>query len=282
MKYAARTVRWTLVTVLFGAAWQQRAAAASDVEPAILIIGASYANGATPFNDAMDAPLGGICVNFGQYLSVGNAIVRDGRLAGFVINEAEAGATTFDRLACSSVGCGPAAWHGYDVQLRKALSRVAVPDPEQPGHTLRYNADHVIVSMPNDCLHADAFGVPQELAIPCNEAELDEVITRLIAVGAVALAHGITPVFEAYPDWPSLDFERVRQMFGVAWTIDEVSYTYLRSQHLTRIANELYGSVVVDPWHDFVHIGDGLHPSPETALKAGRELVLTILTDRNR
>lgn len=282
MKHIERTVLATLVAVELSTAWLRGAAAAVDPEPAILIIGASFANGVTPFNDAMDAPLGGICVNFGRYLSIGSAVVRDPRLAGFVINEAEAGATTFDRDACSTVGCGPAGWHGYSTQLYKALARVAVPDPEQPGRTLRYDADHVIISMPNDCLHADAFGVPQEFAMPCNEPELDAVVTRLIAVGAVALDHGITPVFEVYPDWTSLDFERFRQLFGVAWTIDETGYTYLRSQHLTRITNELSGSVVVDPWRNFVHLGDGLHPSPETATTAARELVQVILTNRGQ
>ncbi len=251
--------------------------ATQSEEPAILIIGASYANGATPFNDSSSAPLGGMAVNFGRYLSVGNAIVRDPRLAGFVFNEAEAGATTFDRPACTGNRCGPMGWHGYDTQLKRAMARVS--ERREDGG-IRYHADHVIISMANDCLHADAMGVPQSQAKPCSTSELDAVIGRLISVGRTASTHGIAPVFEVYPAWSDLDLALTKRLFQLTWTIDESSYTYLRDQHRTRIPNELPGSLVVNPWRNFQHIGDGLHPSPTTANTAGSLLVKAINSHR--
>lgn len=249
-------------------------------DPAILIIGASYANASTPFNDALDAPLAGISVNAGRYLAVGNAVVRDVRTQGFVINEAEAGATTFSRLACGPGGCGPSGWHGYDTQLAKAMARVAVRDPADPSRVASYNSDSVIISTPNDCMHSDAFGIPQSQTVPCGPSELDAVIDRLIAVGRTALANGITPVYEAYPAFSDLDLALTQELFGFVWMINETSFTYLRSRQQSRIRSELPGSLVVDPWENFQHIGDGLHPMPSTASTAGRILVSAILQHR--
>ena len=66
----------------------------------LLVIGASYGEGKTPFNNGL-APLGGISVGFGSYLSVGQALTRAPQLPGYVINEAQGGATTFARSYCA-------------------------------------------------------------------------------------------------------------------------------------------------------------------------------------
>jgi hypothetical protein len=249
-------------------------------EPAVLVIGASYANGSTPFDDALIAPLSGIGVNFGSYLSVGNALVRARQLAGFVINEGQSGATTFDRPACVFDTCGPHGWHGYMTQFGKALARVTIPDANHPGQVLGYNADHVLISIPNDCLHSEAFGIPQSESEPCDFEQLDDVISRLIEVGRVAISHGITPIFEAYPPWRKLDIGLMRSLFGFTWTIDRSSYEYLRDFYFDRVTYELPEALVVDPWIHFVHIGDGIHPSPATAMRAGREYATAIFEHR--
>ena len=82
-------------------------ASSGSAEQPILVIGASFANGSTPFNDNLEAPLGGIAVGFGSYLSLGDALIRNSTVSGFVINEAQAGATTFDRESCLPEVCGP-------------------------------------------------------------------------------------------------------------------------------------------------------------------------------
>lgn len=61
------------------------------LELPLLVIGASWAEGKTPFNNGI-APLGGTSVGFGSYLSLGQALTRENKLPGYVINEAEAGA----------------------------------------------------------------------------------------------------------------------------------------------------------------------------------------------
>ncbi|GAM09592.1 hypothetical protein OR1_01872 [Geobacter sp. OR-1] len=57
----------------------------------LLVIGASYENGKTPINDSLAAPFGGVAVNLGSYLSLGDALVRTESLNGMVINEAHGG-----------------------------------------------------------------------------------------------------------------------------------------------------------------------------------------------
>jgi len=68
----------------------------------LLLVGASYAEGKTPFNNGI-APLGGVAVGLGSYLSVGQALTRTPLLPGFVINEGQAGATTFARPYCGEL-----------------------------------------------------------------------------------------------------------------------------------------------------------------------------------
>ena len=63
--------RVLLVLIVSWACIQPLNAAAS--EPAILVIGASLSEAKVPFNDELQAPLGGISVALGSYLSLGNA-----------------------------------------------------------------------------------------------------------------------------------------------------------------------------------------------------------------
>lgn len=245
----------------------------------LLLIGASYAEGKTPFNNGL-APLGGISVGLGSYLSVGQALTRNPLLPGYVINEGQAGATTFGRSYCApgASSCGPATWDAYAVQLQKALARVAVP----PNFTT-YNAKYVVVMPPNDCLHADAFGVPQAMTQPCSAAQINQVADRLIAVGNQARAAGLTPVYATMPTYKQLDLPLFRSLYGLAWVIGEADYSTMRAVTSTRIRAEVPGAIVLDVWRDFVHIGDGIHPTPETARKAANIIAQSLLLmDRAR
>lgn len=253
----------------------QPAAPASPPASALplLVVGASYAEGKTPFNNGI-APLGGISVGFGSYLSVGQALTRVHTLPGYVINEAQAGATTFARSYCApgASTCGPATWDSYATQLQKALARVA-----QPPNFNTYNAKYVVILTANDCLHADAFGIPQASSQPCTLAQMNQVADRLIAVGNQARAAGLTPVYDVMAKYKQLDLPLFRSLYGLAWVIGEADYNTLRQVTSSRIRSEVPGAVVIDIWKDFTHIGDGIHPNPDTARKAAHIIAKELL-----
>jgi hypothetical protein len=230
----------------------------------LLVIGASYSEAKTPFNNGL-APVFGLSVNFGSYLSLGQALTRTSELPGFVINEAQAASTTFARLYCApgASSCGPAGWDSYETQLQHALARVALPPT-----FAQYNAKYVVITAGNDCLHSDAFGIPQSQTQPCSPAQMNEAVDRLIAVGNAALAKGLTPIYDIYPSYERLDLALFRTLYGLVWVIDEADFDTLRALSRDRIRAELPGAIVLDIWKDFVHIGDGIHPTPETTRKA--------------
>lgn len=240
----------------------------------LLVIGASYAEARTPFNNGL-APMGGAAVNLGRYLSLGDALKRQPLLPGYVINEGQAGATSFGRLYCppGAQVCGPAGWDGYGVQLQHALARVA-----QPPSFNTYEARYVLILSPNDCLHADAFGVPQTQSQPCSQAQMNQVADRLVAVGRQARAAGLTPIYDVMPAYEDLNLPLFRSLYGLAWVIGQSDYAALRSLVSSRIKSEVSGAIVLDVWKNFQHIGDGIHPTPETTRRAAfivaRELVL--------
>lgn len=239
----------------------------------LLVIGGSYAEGKTPFNNGT-APLGGISVGFGSYLSLGQALTRTEPLPGFVINEGQGGATTFARPFCApgAAACGPAGWDSYQTQLERALARVALP----PSFST-YNARYVVITTPNDCLHADSFGIPQAHAMPCTPAQLNAVADRLVAVGRLALSKGLTPVFDVHPRYHDLDLPLFRDTFGLAWVIGESDYRHLRELVRSRLRAELGGAVVLDIWQGFRHGGDGIHPDGATVRSAARAVVHELL-----
>jgi hypothetical protein len=96
----------------------------------------------TPLNNGV-AQLGGISVGFGAYLSLGHAPIRTDSLPGHPLNEGPGGATTFAR-------------------------RVVLP-PRLDS----YDAKYVVISTANDCLHADAFGIPQSIGLAWFITEAD-------------------------------------------------------------------------------------------------------------
>lgn len=232
----------------------------------LLVIGASYSDARTPFHDGI-APQGGRAVNYGSYLSLGAAITRNPQLPGYVINEAQAGAGTFQRLQCppGSATCSAAYWDSFMTELQLALKRVALP-------TGGYNAKYVMITISNDCLHAGAMGVPQPTSTQCSYSDMNDTVDRLIELGNFAISKGITPVFDVYPKYEDLDLNLFKTSSGVAWVIDEQGYNTLRDLVQSRLAAELPGAIQLDIWKNFTHIGDGLHPNPETAKKAAQVL----------
>lgn len=255
--------------------------AAQTLNPAILVIGASFENGVTPFNDNLEAPLGGISVGAGSYLSLGNALARTPLLDGFIINEAKAGATTFDRLSCNpGPGCGPAGWQGFNKQFEKALARVTIRNPADPSQVLFHNADYILIGTANDCLHSDAFGIPQSQSTRCTGEELNGYVDRLIAPGKTALSLGITPIYCPLPAYDEMDLPLMASLFGLSWILNEQEYNEMRDLISTRLKNELPGALIVNAWENYTHLGDGIHPSPKTAEQAAHRIAQAIKIDR--
>lgn len=234
----------------------------------LLLIGASYAEGKTPFNNGI-APLGGTSVGLGSYLSLGQALTRENRLPGYVINEAEAGATTFARHACPPTAstCGAASWSSYQTMLQRALARVAMPPTFS-----QYNARYVAIITANDCLHSGAAGIPQSQAQQCTQDDMNAVADRLIAVGQFAQSKGLVPIYDVMPAYNNLNLPLFQQLNGQVWVIGENDYNQLRDTLRSRLQTALPDALVVDIWRDFKHIGDGIHPDQKTARKAA-ELV---------
>ncbi len=241
----------------------------------ILVIGASLENSVTPIDDNLIGPWGGYAVNSGSYLSLGEALVRTKELNGFVINQAEAGATSFARLRCGWYGCMTLGWQGYDVQFQKALSRVAITNPQNPAQIVGYNADYIFIGFPNDCLHSGAMGIPQSQTAPCTVSELNDVIDRLKTVAENALALGITPIFDTIPQYNVLDLPYFRQRSNLIWAISEEDLDTYRDLHRTRIQNEIPEALLVDTWEGMENI-DGIHPTPESAERAAKRVAKAI------
>lgn len=240
-------------------------------EEPILVIGASYADGRTPFNDNVEAPLGGVTVGLGSYLSLGGALVRNRTLSGHVINEAQGGATTFDRQACNPICTPDINWQGYEKQLTKALARVTARDPST-GDVVSINAKYVVITFSNDCLHSDAFGIPQSQARQCSTADINDYADRLVSLGQRILDTGLTPVFLNPPSYNDLDLPLAHSLFGLEWMIEESVYEELFETRHARIAAELPGAVQLDAWKGFEHMGDGLHPNARSVKKAAKRI----------
>lgn len=245
---------------------------AAELDLPLLLIGASYAEGKTPFNNGI-APLGGTSVGLGSYLSLGQALTRENTLPGYVINEGEAGATTFARQACPPTAsrCVAAGWNSYQTMLQRALARVAMP----PAFS-QYNARYVAIITANDCLHSGAIGVPQGQASQCTLADMNAVADRLIAVGQFAQSKGLTPIYDVLPAYTKLNLPLFQQLNGQVWVIGENDYNQLRNTVRSRIEAAMPDALVVDIWKDFKHIGDGIHPDPKTSRRAAELLAKAI------
>lgn len=231
----------------------------------ILVIGASFADGRLPFDDDLQAPFGGAAVGFGSYLSLGDALIKKGS---FVINEGQAGATSFARDFCLPNFCVPdVGWQGYDTQLQKAVARVALVNPADPTQVLGYNAQYVYISVGNDCLHSGAAGVPQLDSAPCTQAEIDAYVDRVIAVAQTAEGLGLVPILSEYPDYEDLDLAQQVAATGLVWAADQTQYEAIATTWAERIDEELPGAILVDAWAGMSTI-DGLHPTPISAIKA--------------
>jgi len=230
----------------------------------ILMIGASLENGSPPFNDQLLAPFGGAAVNAGSYLSLGDALTV---LGIFVVNEAQSGATSFDRDFCGPDTCAPFGWQGFGVQFQKALARVGGE-----------NASYLWIGLGNDCLTSIAVGAPWG-APPfgaCSLSEVNVYIDRVITVAEQAKSAGLTPILPLYPSYDDLDLPLLQQQTGLPYVAGEQEYNFIASTWERRLSRELDDVIILDVWKRFEHLGDGLHPTPRTSLVAASTVALAI------
>ena len=240
----------------------------------ILVVGASYGNGNVPFQTGLESPLLGLAVNGGNYLSLGDALIRSSLHNGYVINEAQASSTTFTRESCRTAlyggACSGAEFDGYDVQIQRAASRTYSLS------TGEFNADYVVITAPNDCLHSDAFGIPEAETVACDIEDMYDVAGRMIEAGMMAYALGMTPIYAPYPPVEALDLDLFQTSSLLQWVISPEDYQLLNDTVMGEIANELPEALVVDYWANFTHLGDGIHPDVQTSERAARTLMQAI------
>ena len=130
----------------------------------------------------------------------------------------------------------------------------------------RILSSYVVISSANDCLHSGAFGMPQNQATPCTDTEVNAYIDRVITVANDAQAFGLTPIFTLYPPYAALDLPLLQQIAGFVFVANEQQYNTLAMTWARRLAAEVPGAIVVDALEHFEHLGDGIHPTPETSL----------------
>ena len=275
---------------------------------AILVIGASLENGGSPCELAEDGS--GVenntlfCghVAFGAYLPLAAALQNRALVRGQVIDEAIGGATTFarggfpTRLPDGSVpgedDRSPVGWeqYGFNQQFVRAFSQVFNPTTTPP----QVNARYVVIGVPNDCLHANAFLAAPANTDPdeCSEVDpetgktgLEGLVDRLIGLGQAAIASGLTPIYTGYPQYVTggrtdgINLQVAQALFGFAWVISEAPYDDLLADYATRIPATLGASNVImaDAWSPgYEHLGDGLHPTPAASTAAAIRIVLAI------
>lgn len=258
------------------------AASAAPVDTPILVIGASYENGKTPCVLNKINVIGCLSVGFGRYLSLSQALSLNALNGAIVLNEAIGGATTFDRpgYIIPTEKQAEIGWEedGFDKQLQRAI--LAATNPR----TGTVTAEYVVIGVANDCLHSNAFETAPSESAPCTLAELNAVVGRYVAIGRQAAAAGLTPVYTGYPpladrgDTSGVDWALARPANGFLFTIDAASYGQLVSIYNSRIPAEVPGAILANAWNRFEHIGDGLHPTFDTAQRAALRVMVSIVS----
>lgn len=259
-----------IILLLFASNIQAASVGSTD---AIIIIGSSYSNGTTRLDDNHLGSLFGLAVASGGYLSLGDALVREKELNGLVINEANVGNTTFSRYSCLTYECLPyGQLHSYQDQFDSALSRTAIYDPSLPGGIAGFNAKYLIIDIPNDCIHSDAFGIPQAYTHPCTIEEMQHTAHAIIDVALHAESLSMTVIIPLLPKYEDLDLELVKQQLGLLWITDKIQYNKVRTHYKKNLKSNLVNSKIINLWGKFQHRGDGIHPNRKTMTNAARRI----------
>ncbi|MDJ0863568.1 MAG: hypothetical protein QNK18_15930 [Gammaproteobacteria bacterium] len=254
---------------------------AASVDTPILMIGASYENGKTPCVVDKVNVIGCLSVGFGQYLSLSQALSLNPWNAAIVINEAIGGATTFDRpgYIIPTEQQAEIGWEedGFDKQLQRAI--LAATNP----YTGKVTAVYVVIGAANDCLHSNAFETAPSASAPCSLTDINAVIDRYVAIGQRAVAAGLTPVYTGYPPLADpgatsgVDLALAQPVHGFLFTIEAESYGQLVSLFNSRVPAEVPSAIMANAWKRFEHIGDGLHPTVDTARGAASRVMMSIV-----
>lgn len=279
-----------------------------DKDEAILVIGASLEDGGSPCELNADGSgfennvlfCGGL--NFGVYQSLATALQNRLLVRGQVINEAIGGATTFPRGGYPTILPDgtvpgeafrtPVGWeqYGFNQQYVRAFTQVFNPLVTPPV----VNARYIVIGIPNDCLHANAFDVAPANTVPdeCSQINpqsgksgLEEMVDRLIAIGQTAIASGITPIYTGYPpyvtgaDTGGINLDMAQALFGFSWVISEGEYNSMVADYNARIPATLGASNVImsNVWaNGYQNLGDGLHPTYNVSRQAAIKIVFAI------
>lgn len=243
----------------------------------LLMIGASYSNGKTRLDDNHKGSFLGLAVGSGAYLSLGDALIRERKLNGLVVNEASVGSTTFDRFSCAKNDCLTfGRLLGYETQFKNALTRTAIYNPASPGEISSYNAKYLLIGFPNDCIHSDSFGIPQVDTQPCSLSKIHQSVDIIIKIAKKAEYLGITVIIPILPKYKDLNLNILKQGLGLQWVASEQDYSEIRSIYKERFKNELANALIINIWKKFKHRGDGIHPNRKTMKMASRKIAKVI------
>jgi hypothetical protein len=255
-----------LITITIGTA--------TAAEPVLVgIIGSSYENSSPPINDAGESPFFyGMAVNSGRFNDLGQNLSAWG--IDYVINEAESGATTFSRPGCSATECTTAVWSSFDTQYSRLKARTFNPAVGKA------DVDYLYMGLSNDCLHSDAFGLPQNDAVTCTNSDRDLVVAEYVRLAEQAVLDGMTPVYSTLPEYDSLNLPALEAL-GIVWTVDKWRYSVLRYQ-LYNALTMVPGTVVLCDTYDNIQVGwDGIHPTQQSMNLAGKRVARAILNHKS-
>jgi hypothetical protein len=255
-----------LITITIGTA--------AVAEPVLVgIIGSSYENSSPPINDAGESPFFyGMAVNSGRFNDLGQNLSAWG--IDYVINEAESGATTFSRPGCSTTECTTAVWSSFDTQYSRLKARTFNPAVGKA------DVDYLYMGLSNDCLHSDAFGLPQNDAVTCTNSDRDLVVAEYVRLAEQAVLDGMIPVYSTLPEYDSLNLPALEAL-GIVWTVDKWRYSVLRYQ-LYNALTMVPGTVVLCDTYDNIQVGwDGIHPTQQSMNLAGKRVARAILNHKS-
>lgn len=247
-------------------------------KPVIGVIGASYENAESPFNDELSGPLAGFTIGQGEgYIDLSSMFERKRAL---ILNEAQAGASTVTTVGCTLTECGSAFWDGFDVQLNRVIARGFNP------FTLAQSVDYVVIGLSNRCLHSDSIGQPWTQTSGCSQEQLDSVVSQYVALAQTAIDQNITPVISQWPEYNRLDLLTTKALFGFTWVITEQDYNYLRDNLNSALSSMEAVLYINNTWKNFElwstdqgDVIDGIHPSPKTIRRAASRILYRINED---
>ena len=233
----------------------------------LLMIGASYFNGSTRIDDNGNAALNGVAVNFGSYFDLESGLIKNKKLNGLIINEAHVGSTTFDRYSCGKTIClNNGKILGYKQQFERAIKRVSIIGIK------KLNARYLLIGLPNNCIHSDAFGIAQSYTKKCTIEDIKRTSDSIVEIVENATMLGLVAIVAIPPKFEGLNLELTKEILNLEWVVSKKEYDFYAENYVHLIKNNTTNAIFLDIWSGFVHQGDGIHPDKTSVTNAADKI----------